>query len=169
LLKICVTQLVLAADKVWTGPRNVDAKILTPQELAGYRGHPVFIRNASHVPPPAQAARDMMPALFDLLKAETEASVRAVLGHFVFVFTHPYMDGNGRMGRFLMNAMLASGGYPWTVIEVARRPEYMGALNAASSNGNIAPFAQFIASSMRHDAALLKPKTPTLQNQHRVR
>lgn len=140
---------------------SVDARILMPQELAGYRGHQVFIRNALHVPPPVEAVRDMMPALFDLLEAEPEPSVRAVLGHFVFVFTHPYMDGNGRMGRFLMNAMLASGGYPWTVIEVARRPEYLGALNAASSNGNIAPFAQFIASSVRHDTELLESKTPT--------
>jgi Fic family protein len=43
-------------------------------------------------------------------------SVRVVLGHFVFVYIHPYIDGNGRMGRFLMNLMLASGGYPWAVI-----------------------------------------------------
>jgi hypothetical protein len=56
-----------------------------------------------------------MPALFDLLSGEDEACVRAVLGHFVFVYIHPYMDGNGRVGRFLMNVMLASGGYPWTI------------------------------------------------------
>lgn len=129
-----------------------------PQDLAGYRGHQVFIKNASHVPPPVDAVRDMMPALFDLLEAEPDASVRAVLGHFVFVFTHPYMDGNGRMGRFIMNAMLASGGYPWTVIEVIRRPEYMTTLNEASANGNIGPFAQFVASSMRRDAERLKSK-----------
>ena len=128
------------------GP-SVDAKLLAPQDLAGYRGHQVFIRNVAHVPPPVEAVRDMMPALFDLMESEPEASVRAVLGHFIFVFTHPYMDGNGRMGRFLMNAMLASGGYPWTVIEVTRRAEYMSALNEASSKGNIAPFSQFIASS----------------------
>jgi hypothetical protein len=38
------------------------------------------------------------------------AGVRVVLGHFIFVYIHPYMDGNGRMGRFLMNVMLAGGG-----------------------------------------------------------
>lgn len=138
---------------------SVDAKILTAQELAGYRGHQVFIRNASHVPPPVEAVRDMMPALFDLLETEPDASVRAVLGHFLFVFIHPYMDGNGRIGRFLMNAMLASGGYPWTVIEVVRRSEYMDALNEASSKGNIVPFAQFVASSMHHYAGHLESKT----------
>ena len=50
----------------------------------------------------------------------------------IFVFVHPYMDGNARMGRFLMNTMLASGGYPWTVIPVESRDEYMQSLEKAS-------------------------------------
>jgi Fic family protein len=68
-----------------------------------------------------------------------------VLGHFVFVYIHPYMDGNGRVGRFLMNVMLASGGYPWTVVPVERRDDYMAALESASVDQNIVPFAQFLA------------------------
>ncbi len=137
---------------------SVAAGILKAQDLAGYRGNPVYIRNAAHVPPPVEAVRDMMPALFELLESEPQACVRAVLGHFVFVFTHPYPDGNGRMGRFLMNAMMASGGYPWTVIELERRSEYMAALDEASSRENIVPFAEFVASSMRRDADLIKAK-----------
>jgi fido (protein-threonine AMPylation protein) len=135
---------------------SVTAGLLKPQDLAGYRGHQVYIRHAAHVPPPAVAMRDMMPALFELLESEPQACVRAVLGHFVFVFTHPYPDGNGRMGRFLMNSMMASGGYPWTVIELEHRSEYMAALDEASSRENIAPFAKFVASSMRREAALTK-------------
>jgi fido (protein-threonine AMPylation protein) len=137
---------------------SVAAGLLKAQDLAGYRGHQVYIRNAAHVPPPVEAVRDMMPALFDLLESEPQACVRAVLGHFVFVFTHPYPDGNGRVGRFLMNAMMASGGYPWTVIELARRSEYMAALDEASSRENIVPFAEFVASSMRREAELIKVK-----------
>jgi Fic family protein len=68
-----------------------------------------------------------------------------VLGHFVFVYIHPYIDGNGRMGRFLMNLMMASGGYPWTVIPVAERNAYMAALEKASVGEDIRPFADFIA------------------------
>ena len=71
--------------------------------------------------------------------------MRVVLGHFFFVYIHPYMDGNGRMGRFLMNLMMASGGYPWTVVPVERRDEYMASLEAASVNQDIVPFARFIA------------------------
>lgn len=100
----------------------------------------------------------MMPALFDLLESEPQACVRAVLGHFVFVFTHPYPDGNGRMGRFLMNAMMASGGYPWAVIKLERRSEYMAALDEASSRENIVPLAEFVASSMRREVDRTKAK-----------
>jgi Fic family protein len=55
------------------------------------------------------------------------------------------MDGNGRIGRFLMNVMLASGGYPWTIIPVEQRNNYMSALEKASVEQNIADFAKFIA------------------------
>ena len=126
------------------GP-SVEAGILSAADLAGYRNAPVYIRNAAHVPPSRDAVREMMPALFELLAEEPSAAVRAVLGHFCFVFIHPYMDGNGRIGRFLINAMLASGGYPWAIIRVEWRERYMTALDAASGRGDIAPFAEFLA------------------------
>ena len=56
------------------------------------------------------------------------------------------MDGNGRIGRFLMNAMLASGGYDWLIIPVERRDEYMATLEKASVEGNIVPFVRFLSS-----------------------
>ena len=87
-----------------------------------------------------------MPAFFDLLGEEAEPSVRVVLGHFFFVYIHPHRDGNGRMGRFIMNVMLAAGGHPWTVIPVERRHDYMDALESASVRQNILPFARFLAS-----------------------
>ena len=95
------------------------------------------------MPPRWEAVRDAMPALFDLL--ETEPSVRAVLGHWLFGYIHPYPDGNGRMARFVMNAMLASGGYPWTVIRVEDRDVYLAALESASIDRDIGPLAQFVA------------------------
>ncbi len=65
--------------------------------------------------------------------------------YFIFVYTHPYIDGNGRMGRFLMNVMLASGGYPWTVIPVEDLDRYLNALESASVDQDIQPFAEFVA------------------------
>jgi len=124
---------------------GVTAGILRPADLAGYRNGPVYIRRSMHVPPSRDAVSDAMPALFDLLREETEPCVRVVLGHFIFVYIHPYMDGNGRMARFLMNVMLASGGYPWTVVPIEKRTPYMAALEEASVNQNINSFANFLA------------------------
>ncbi len=124
---------------------SVTSGILKPSDLAGYRNHQVYIGGSKHVPLNKEAVRDAMPGLFELIQEESEGSVRAVLGHFLFVFIHPYMDGNGRMGRFLMNVMLASEGYPWTVIPVEERTTYMEALESASVKQDIKPFAKFLA------------------------
>ncbi len=123
--------------------------IIKRQALAGYRSGPVYIRNSQHTPLPWEALLDAMETLFGLLAHEPESAVRAVLGHHLFVFIHPYFDGNGRIGRFLMNAMLASGGYPWTVIRLKQRAQYMAALEAASVGADIKPLAKFIAKEMR--------------------
>lgn len=136
------------------GP-SVEAGLLKPSDLAGYRNAQVYIRNSMHVPCTREAVLDCMPALFEHLREERHPAVRTVLGHWVFVYIHPYMDGNGRMGRFLMNAMLASGGYPWTVVPVEQRTQYMQALERASVNGEIAPLAVFlgrlVAKAENHD------------------
>ncbi|TJW07012.1 MAG: Fic family protein [Mesorhizobium sp.] len=123
---------------------SVTAGIVKPGDLAGYRSERVFIRNSMHMPLPPNAVRDAMPVFFEMLEAEQEPAVRVVLGHFIFVYIHPYMDGNGRMGRFLMNVTMAAGGYPWTVIPVQRRADYMAALERASVHHDIVPFSRFL-------------------------
>ena len=123
---------------------SVTSGILKASDLAGYRNGPVYINGSMYIPPSHEAVRDLMPAFFELLREETEACVRVVLGHFVFVYIHPYFDGNGRIARFLMNVMMASGGYPWTVISVETRAEYVSALEKASISNDITDFAKFI-------------------------
>lgn len=124
---------------------SVAAGLMKATDLAGYRNGPVYIRRSMHVPPRYEAVRELMPTLFELLANESEPAVRMVLGHFMFVYIHPYVDGNGRMGRFLMNVMAASGGYPWTIIPLAKRGIYMTALETASVDQNIKPFSLFVA------------------------
>lgn len=132
--------------------------LLKPENLAGYRNGPVYLRGSRHVPLNADAVRDAMPAFFDLLREETDPAVRVVMGHFIYVYIHPYYDGNGRTGRFLMNVMMAAAGYPWTVIPVEQRGRYMAALEAASVDQDIRPFADFIGDCIRHAREI---RTPT--------
>lgn len=133
---------------------SVAVGLLKPENLAGYRNGPVYIRGSRHVPLNADALRDAMPTLFELLSEEADPAVRVVLGHFIFVYIHPHYDGNGRTGRFLMNVMLAAAGYPWTVIPVQARARYMTALEAASVEQNIGPFTSFLADLVGKPAVL---------------
>ena len=126
----------------------VSAGIVAVSDLIGYRSHQVYIRGSKHAPLNPDAVRYAMPVLNELLKNEPNAYARAILGHYFLTYIHPYMDGNGRTARFLMNVMLVTGGYPWTIIPVERRDEYMASLEKASIEGDILPFASFIASLM---------------------
>ena len=138
---------------------SVQAGLLKPSDLAGWRNAQVFISGARHVPLAKEALRDCMPVLFELIAAEPHPGVRAVLGHFFFVYIHPYLNGNGRLGRFLMNAMLVTGGYVWTVVPVEQRKPYMDALEEASSGNDIAGFAAFLGQLIREQtqAPLTRP------------
>jgi hypothetical protein len=130
---------------------SVQAGLATAKDLAGYRNGQVWLRGSTHVPMNRDAVRDAMPVFFEMLEQEEEPAVRVVLGHFIFVYIHPYMDGNGRTGRFLMNVMMAAGGYPWTVIPVDQRAAYMAALEAASGRQDIGPFADFLATLVERE------------------
>lgn len=52
-----------------------------------------------HVPPSKEAVRDLMPAFFEQLAEEKEPAARVVLGHFIFVYIHPYFSSLLRWKR----------------------------------------------------------------------
>jgi len=122
----------------------IAAGIIKASDLLGYRTGQVYIRGSKHTPLTPDAVRDAMPVLMELMEEEDIAIVRAILGHFFFVYIHPYMDGNGRTARFLMNVMLVTGGYSWRVVTVEEREIYMTALEKASIEGDITDFAKMI-------------------------
>ena len=124
------------------------AGLIEHKDLLGYRRQPVYIRGARHVPPRFDALPDAVDALFHCLEREDHAAVRAILGHFVFTWIHPYEDGNGRVARLLMNTQLASGGYPWTTLRYEDRGRYLSALDSASDDDDIRPFADYVREAM---------------------
>jgi Fic family protein len=100
---------------------SVTAGILKPADIAVYRSGQVSNRQSMHV---ASTAR---------------------LGHFAFVDIHPDMDGNGQMGRFLMNLMMGAGGHHCTVVPVSDRNADTAAPEKASVRDDIGPFVDFLA------------------------
>ena len=126
----------------------IRAGIVKTTDLIGYRRNQVYIQNSMHTPLNPDAVLDAMSTLSDLMTKEENALVRAILGHFFFVYIHPYMDGNGRTARFVMNSQLVTAGYPWVVVPMNRRQEYMEALEQASVEENIEAFARFVQSLM---------------------
>jgi hypothetical protein len=87
----------------------------------------------------------LLPEFFSLLAEEAEPRVRVVLGHFLFTQIQPRLEGSGIMARFVMNALLAAAGYPWTLIPIEGAPEYRRALQSAAAHHDIRPFAEFLA------------------------
>lgn len=128
----------------------ITAGIIKPSDLIGYRTGQVYVRGSKHTPFSPDAVRDAMPVLIEAMQTEPDAAVRAILGHFFFVYIHPFMDGNGRTARFIMNTMLVTGGYPWRIITVEERDRYMAALEKASIEGDVRDFAQIVLSGISH-------------------
>lgn len=110
-----------------------------------YRTVPVFISGSAH---PVTAAADIPRAMEGLIHWEgTMDSLHpveaAALIHQKFVFIHPFIDGNGRVGRLLMNTVLIQRGYLPIIIPPIRRLEYIQLLEKAHEDVN--PFIDFIA------------------------
>ncbi|MHB1340379.1 MAG: Fic family protein [Coriobacteriia bacterium] len=123
---------------------SVDAKIVDPLELVGYRQVPAYIRGTQYVPPGATKVRDLMSAYCASLAIVPDPVIRAILAHFVFVTIHPYTDGNGRTARLLMDVLLVGNGYRWVTVPSDRRDTYFAALWAGQVNEDIEPFARFV-------------------------
>ena len=123
---------------------SVEAGILPRHALAGYRGHPIYLRGSNHVPTPHSSISDAIEVLFECAEIETDPRAKATLAPFLFTYIHPFHDGNGRIARFLMNAFLAEGGFPWTIVPYDRRDEYLATLESASQDQNIQPLASLV-------------------------
>lgn len=137
---------------------TVAAGLLKPERLAGYRDFFIYLKGSRYVPVAHASLQDAMDAYFDALEAEPDPRVRAVLGHSIFTYVHPLPDGNGRIGRFIMNTQLASGGYPWTVIPVDERERYLQALDAASLDHDVRPFAALVSDLVRREPPPPRPR-----------
>lgn len=110
-----------------------------PEDRGKYRRIPVRIMGAYHVPPDPLLVPEKMENLLAEFKYNKKMHPieRAVLFHLKFEGIHPFVDGNGRTGRLLLNLMLMQEGYPPINIKYSDRKRYYEAFDAYYRDGNI--------------------------------
>ena len=131
--------------------RNIHQLILKniDDENAGrYRQQNVLISGATIDPPDHTLLNDKMAQFIDWYSMEAHTLhpiERAAKVHADFVGIHPFVDGNGRTSRLLMNLELMKAGYPPSVITVENRLAYYEALDQWMAYGNTESFINLIA------------------------
>jgi Fic family protein len=122
-------------------------------ENAGrYRTINVRIAGAAHLPPDQVVVPELMERFIAWHRDEAMSLhpvERAARVHSDFVKIHPFVDGNGRTSRLLMNLELMKAGYPAAVLPVEQRLAYYEALDADHVHGNREPFLSLIAEVVR--------------------
>ncbi|MDR2515306.1 MAG: Fic family protein [Christensenellaceae bacterium] len=111
-----------------------------------YRSQRVFITGSAHTPPPPANVPGEMEAFPLWMRYEADALhpvVFAAQVHKRFVFIHPFIDGNGRVARLLMNLCLLRAGYTLAIVPPILRGEYIQTLEQAHADD--AAFTHFIA------------------------
>ena len=116
-----------------------------------YRDQQVFIAGANHVPPEPLLIKENMEKLMQWYETEAQSFhpvARGAMLHVLFVGIHPFIDGNGRTSRLLLNLELMKAGFPPVVIKVANRLAYYNALDKAHMTEDYTDFIQLVASEV---------------------
>lgn len=132
---------------------SVDAGVTEPSALRGWRQTSVGLRGWRHVPPNPKKIPDLIGGL-ERFAARTDVTpmTRAMLLHLEFVTIHPFMDGNGRIGRLLMNYALMTAGYPWVTIRSDERMPFFRAIEKAQVDKGVTNLARFLGHLIRQAA-----------------
>jgi Fic family protein len=139
---------IITLDDILTMHRLFYAKI-DAKQAGVYRGRDVFITGSNYPVCAAQHLEGEMERLFAWVASQRNdyhpVDFAAIL-HKKFVFIHPFIDGNGRLARLLMNTTLIQDGYLLAIIPPVLRLEYVTLLEQAHEND--LPFREFIARSV---------------------
>jgi len=122
---------------------------LNPKEAGKYRKNQVFITGTDFIPPAPDKLQSLMHSFAQeilKLKQTYDPVTYAALIHLKLVTIHPFIDGNGRCARLLMNLALLQNGYPITIISPIVRSDYINALKIAQTTNDHQTFINFISS-----------------------
>lgn len=131
--------------------KNIHALILKEidnKNAGRYRNENVLISGAKHIPPKHFELDYLMQKLVKEYNQDWEdlhPVVRATLLHGEFVKIHPFIDGNGRTARLLLNFELMRCGYTPVIIKNEQRATYYDVLDLAHTTMNYGPFIKLVS------------------------
>jgi Fic family protein len=123
-----------------------------------FRSSGVGIRRGNefiHIAPPADRVPALMNALLVWLKTTPEHPlIASCIFHYEFEFIHPFLDGNGRMGRLWQTLILSRWNpvlafIPVETLTGENRSNYYAALNTSNQNASATPFVEFMLGIIR--------------------
>lgn len=123
-------------------------KTIDNDNAGAYRTENVIISGAKHRPPQHFLVKEQMESVINKYNGEWKGLhpiVRAALLHGEFVKVHPFVDGNGRTARLLLNFELMKSGYPPVIIKKEMRPEYYDSIDCAHTTGDYTRFIELVA------------------------
>lgn len=127
----------------WLFYQKVDAS-----QAGRYRSIQVYISGTDYVPPAPEDIAHLMKHLADQIyssKSTLHPIELAAMAHKRLVDIHPFIDGNGRTARLLMNLILVNAGYGVVSIPPVWRNDYINALSASRRKKDMEPFSKLIA------------------------
>ena len=115
------------------------------QGIGFYRRNQRFIKGSRHILPRAEKVPALMEEFIKIIdNYKIHPIKRAALFHFGLTHIHPFVDGNGRTARILMNLILLRENFVIAIVPVKKRAEYINALEESSVNHNGKDFLKFI-------------------------
>lgn len=133
-----------------------------PRDRGVYRSVPVKIVGAAHIPVSPNLIEPSMQELLDCFAQNNDNIVRKLAQfHIGFEAIHPFIDGNGRTGRLLVNLELMKAGYPPIDIKYADRKQYYDAFDSYHLGKNSSAmellFARYLDERLTRYLEMLQP------------
>lgn len=110
-----------------------------------YRNVDISIKGSNHTPPSYIKVYDRMKKYFDTLNQETSDIYELIaFSHLQLAKVHPFLDGNGRCARIVLNYHLLKNGLKPVIIDKNKKEEYFNYLEEFKVNKDITPFVNFL-------------------------
>lgn len=130
---------------------NIDVR-----EKGQYRTSNVYIAQAEFIPVDSIQVYGLMLDFYDYVNKNPDklnTVELAAMAHYKLVHIHPFVDGNGRIARLLMNLLLMRAGFPIVVILSSDRKQYYARLRLADK-GDVKPFVEFVARAVERSLGI---------------